>query len=52
MLVNVESEGPYVPERILPEAIMVMRSKIAQIRAGVEALIAGPGDGDVVMTNA
>ncbi|KAK0210476.1 DNA-directed RNA polymerase [Desarmillaria ectypa] len=50
-LFNVESEGPYVPERILPEAIMVMRSKIAQIRAGVEALISGPGDGDMVMAN-
>lgn len=59
--VNVESEGPYAPERLLPEAIAVMREKIASIRMAAEALLAdadglgGPGvgtvgaDGDVEM---
>ncbi|KAI0933608.1 hypothetical protein AcW1_005394 [Taiwanofungus camphoratus] len=58
---NVESEGPYAPERLLPEAIAVMREKIASIRMAAEALLAdadglgGPGvgtvgaDGDVEM---
>ena len=58
-----ESEGPYAPEELLPEAIKVMRGKIASIRVAAEALLAdsedlgsgaavgsGPdADGDVVM---
>ncbi|KAJ8523126.1 hypothetical protein ONZ45_g409 [Pleurotus djamor] len=35
---NVESESAYPPERLLPEAIRVMRSKIANIRQAAEAL--------------
>lgn len=42
--VSVESEGPYEPERLLPEAIKVMRAKIASIRAAAEALLTGEGD--------
>lgn len=50
--VNVESEGPYQPERLLPEAIKVMREKIATIRQAAEALLDhGPGDGDVSMAD-
>ncbi|KDR69741.1 hypothetical protein GALMADRAFT_77215 [Galerina marginata CBS 339.88] len=37
-LFNVESEGPYAPERLLPEAIKVMREKLAIIRQAAEAL--------------
>ncbi|KAH9485878.1 DNA-directed RNA polymerases I and III subunit RPAC1 [Psilocybe cubensis] len=37
-LFNVESEGPYAPERILPEAIKVMREKLAVIRQAALAL--------------
>lgn len=44
LIVSVESEGPYEPERLLPEAIKVMRTKIASIRAAAEALLAGEGD--------
>ncbi|TEB37995.1 hypothetical protein FA13DRAFT_1751826 [Coprinellus micaceus] len=51
-LFNVESEGPYQPERLLPEAIKVMREKIATIRQAAEALLDhGPGDGDVSMAD-
>ena len=39
-LVSVESEGPYAPERLLPEAIKVMRDKISSIRASAQALLA------------
>ncbi|KAF8893295.1 DNA-directed RNA polymerase [Mucidula mucida] len=35
---NVESESAYPPERLLPEAIAVMRTKISEIKAGVELL--------------
>jgi len=51
---NVESEGPYAPERLLPEAVRVMRGKIAMIRKAAEALLdqGGHGDGDVVMGDA
>ncbi|KAG2015205.1 RNA polymerase subunit, variant 2 [Coprinopsis cinerea AmutBmut pab1-1] len=54
-LFNVESEGPYAPERLLPEAIKVMREKIATIKAAAEALLNdqnGAGDGDVSMADA
>ncbi|TBU40857.1 insert subdomain of RNA polymerase alpha subunit [Dichomitus squalens] len=56
---QVESEGPYTPESLLPESIKVMRGKIASIRAAAEALLedsqhlgggVGPdADGDVNM---
>ena len=42
--VQVESEGPYTPESLLPEAIKVMRGKIASIRAAAEALLADSQD--------
>jgi DNA-directed RNA polymerases I and III subunit RPAC1 len=48
-LVNIESEGPYAPERLLIEAISVMRDKIAVVREAVANLDVGSGDGDVVM---
>lgn len=53
LLVNVESEGPYEPERLLPEAIKVMREKIATIKQAAEALLYGQGaeDGDVSMAD-
>jgi len=38
LIVNVESEGPYEPERLLPEAIKVMREKLAIIKQAAEAL--------------
>jgi len=51
--VNVESEGAYAPERLLPEAIKVMREKLAIIKSAAEALrdrsTTVPMDGDVVM---
>lgn len=59
--VSVESEGPYTPESLFPESIKVMRSKIADIRAAAEGLLADSqdlgsgaviganGDGDVSM---
>ena len=53
--VNVESEGFYPPERLLPEAIKVMRGKIATIRKAAEALIAdsvGESGVDVEMIDA
>jgi DNA-directed RNA polymerase I and III subunit RPAC1 len=39
VLVSIESEGPYAPERLLPEAIKVMREKIANIKKAAEALL-------------
>ena len=56
--VNIESESAYTPERLFPESIKVMRSKIASIRKAAEALLAGPdgegasADGDVPMGDA
>ncbi|KAI0628446.1 insert subdomain of RNA polymerase alpha subunit [Trametes polyzona] len=41
---SVESEGPYAPEALLPEAIKVMRGKIESIRAAAEALLADSAD--------
>ncbi|KAF8503877.1 DNA-directed RNA polymerase [Gautieria morchelliformis] len=46
---KVESEGPYAPERLLVEAISVMRDKIAAVRKAVAALEVGSGDVDVDM---
>jgi DNA-directed RNA polymerase I and III subunit RPAC1 len=37
--VNVESEGPYAPDRLLMEAIKVMREKISAIRLAAESLL-------------
>ncbi|KAJ6620297.1 DNA-directed RNA polymerase [Mycena sp. CBHHK59/15] len=50
-LFNVESEGPYAPQRLFTEAITVMRDKLANIRRAAESLLDQPGDGDVVMTD-
>jgi DNA-directed RNA polymerase I and III subunit RPAC1 len=44
-LVNVESEGPYEPQRLPLEAIRVMRGKITALKAAAEAL-RGQGDTD------
>ncbi|KAI6046477.1 DNA-directed RNA polymerase [Pisolithus marmoratus] len=38
-LFNIESEGFYPPERLLPEAIKVMRSKIRTIREAAKSLL-------------
>jgi DNA-directed RNA polymerase I and III subunit RPAC1 len=53
-IVNVESEGPYAPQQIFPEAIKVMRGKIANIRKAAEALLdvdEAVGGMDVEMAN-
>jgi len=47
--VNIESEGPYAPERLLVEAVSVMRDKIGVVRKAVAALETGASDGDVDM---
>lgn len=39
LLVNVESEGPYTPESLLPESIKILRQKIATIRSAAEQLL-------------
>lgn len=61
--VTVESEGPYAPERLLPESVKVTREKIASIRQAAQALLADTdgdapappdqttGDGDVSMAD-
>ena len=46
-LVNIESEGPYAPERLLVEAIAVMRDKISVVRNAVAVLDGGSGDVDM-----
>ncbi|KAG6810578.1 hypothetical protein H0H92_011278 [Tricholoma furcatifolium] len=50
-LFNIESEGPYAPERLLPEAIKIMREKIFVLKKAAEALLNADasGDGDVQM---
>ncbi|XP_006455111.1 hypothetical protein AGABI2DRAFT_209410 [Agaricus bisporus var. bisporus H97] len=53
-LFNVESEGAYTPERLLPEALKVMREKISIIKNATQALkaqIEGTGSGDVDMVD-
>ena len=35
---QIESEGPYEPEQLLPEAILVLRTKIAEVRKAVIGL--------------
>ena len=42
-LVCIESEGFYPPERLLPEAVQVMRTKIATLRRAAEALLDDTG---------
>ena len=37
--VSVESEGPYIPPRLLPEAIGVMKKKIEQLKKAAEELL-------------
>ena len=50
--VNVESEGPYEPQRLPLEAIRVMREKISALKVVAEALRAqGDPDDDVQMVN-
>ena len=39
LTVNIESEGFYPPDRLLLEAIKVMRTKISTIRNAVRALL-------------
>ncbi|KAG5636090.1 hypothetical protein H0H81_009138 [Sphagnurus paluster] len=53
-LFNIESESAYAPERLLPEAIQIMREKIAILRKAAEALLNADGaaDGDVQMADA
>lgn len=48
-LVNVESEGPYEPQRLPLEAIRVMRGKISTLKAAAEAL--GDPDGGIQMAD-
>ncbi|KAF9467881.1 DNA-directed RNA polymerase [Collybia nuda] len=49
---NVESEGPYPPERLLLEAIKVMREKLVTIRKAAEALLdQDSGDVDIQMAD-
>ncbi|KAF7327473.1 RPOLD domain-containing protein [Mycena kentingensis (nom. inval.)] len=47
-LFNVESESAYPAERLLPEAISIMRQKIAAIKRAAEAML-DQTDGDVNM---
>ncbi|TFY79125.1 hypothetical protein EWM64_g4886 [Hericium alpestre] len=49
---HVESEGPYVPERLPIESIRVMREKIAALKKAAEALTTASADGDVQMVDA
>jgi DNA-directed RNA polymerase I and III subunit RPAC1 len=54
----VESEGPYAPERLLPEAVKVIREKLALMKKAAEELLdqegmltGGGGGGDVQMAD-
>ncbi|THH18339.1 hypothetical protein EW146_g2644 [Bondarzewia mesenterica] len=50
---NIESEGPYAPERLFLESAKVMRQKISALkRAAYALLVTDPGDGDVQMRDA
>lgn len=46
--VSIESEGPYTPERMLPEAVKVMRQKITAIRKAAQGLMADKSDAGAV----
>ena len=51
-VVNVESEGPYEPQRLPLEAIRVMRGKISALKTAAEALRAqGDADGGIQMAD-
>ena len=55
--VNVESEGHYAPEKLLPESIKILREKIATIRSVAEQLLVEvegepAAQGDVEMAEA
>ena len=51
-LVNVESEGPYEPQRLPLEAIRVMRGKFSTLKAAAEALRAqGDPDGGIQLAD-
>ena len=55
--VNVESEGPYAPEKLLPESIKILRQKIATIKSAAELLLVEiegepATEGDVEMAEA
>ncbi|KAJ7494523.1 DNA-directed RNA polymerase [Mycena galericulata] len=50
-LFNIESESAYLPQQLFPEAIGIMRAKLATIRHAAEALLDEPTDTDVVMTD-
>ena len=39
LAVNVESEGPYAPEKLFPESIKILRQKIATIKSSAEQLL-------------
>jgi len=50
--VNIESEGPYEPQRLPLEAIRVMRGKISALKAAAESLRAqGDPDGGIQMAD-
>ncbi|KAJ7122596.1 hypothetical protein C8R43DRAFT_899885, partial [Mycena crocata] len=49
---NIESESAYTPQSLFPEALSIMRGKLAAIRRAAEALLDNPIDGDVAMTDA
>jgi DNA-directed RNA polymerases I and III subunit RPAC1 len=50
--VNVESEGPYEPQRLPLEAIRVMREKISTLKSAAEALrTQRDSDGDIQMAD-
>ncbi|KAJ7349032.1 DNA-directed RNA polymerase [Mycena albidolilacea] len=53
-LFNIESESAYPPQRLFPEAIAIMREKLATIRRAAEALLDQPpaADADVSMADA
>ncbi|KAG5644553.1 hypothetical protein DXG03_008208 [Asterophora parasitica] len=53
-LFNIESEGAYAPERLLPEAIQIMRDKLATLKKAAEALLHSddaPAEEDVQMAD-
>lgn len=37
--VNIESEGHYAPEKLLPQSIKILKQKIATIRSAAEQLL-------------
>jgi DNA-directed RNA polymerases I and III subunit RPAC1 len=50
--VNVESEGPYEPQRLPLEAIRVMREKISTLKSAAEELrLQRDSDGDIQMAD-